>query len=231
MTCRIRAGEVARPHECGFTPRAARPGAFRGRRPYRRPVMLGSSTPADPLLSTGHPGGGRTRRPPGSPRRCGGVLSSVRDLDALTSEIPNGTGDLCCYSPLTRSGGSRSVRPGGAAAGAPRTSGGAALRAGGARASRKPEGPGERRVRTPKGRTPFGPDRPRSGHPARRSGRAPRQLPPDGGGVTPRHAAPPTGAGRPDVTDDVPAAPGQVQAKGLSRSNPEQRTLIITGLT
>lgn len=38
---------------CGFTPRAARPGASpRGDVPVRRPVLLGSSTPADALLST-----------------------------------------------------------------------------------------------------------------------------------------------------------------------------------
>lgn len=64
MTCRIRAGEVARPltrlHPKGCSARTVCPS--------RRPVVLGSSTPADPLLSTGHPGGGRIRRPPGPPR-------------------------------------------------------------------------------------------------------------------------------------------------------------------
>src|SRR3954468_7661395 len=72
--------------------------------PSRRPVVPGSSTPADPLLSTGHPGGGRTRRPPGPPRRCGGGLSSVTDLGARKCEKPNGTEHLWCYSPPTRLG-------------------------------------------------------------------------------------------------------------------------------
>ncbi|MGC0333491.1 hypothetical protein RKD23_006481 [Streptomyces sp. SAI-170] len=130
MTCRIRAGEVARPPEGGFTPRTARTTAL------RRTVVLGSSTPADPLLSTGHPGGGRTRRPPGPPRRGGGGLSSVRDLHSQVSEIPNGTGDLCCYSPLARSGGQLDRQASVKTAERPRTRAGTHCSAVKARASR-----------------------------------------------------------------------------------------------
>jgi hypothetical protein len=157
MTCRIRAGEVARPR-CGFTPRAARHG-----HPCRRPVVLGSSTPADPLLSTGHPDGGRTRRPPGSPRRGGGGLSSVTDLGSRMSENPNGTGDLWRYSPLIRSGGHCSVRTSVEATEDARTSTGTSLSGEGLASLRNPDGPTAGDTTTPKGGTSFGPFRLRSG--------------------------------------------------------------------
>lgn len=111
MTCRIRAGEVARPCHHGFTPRVAR---------HDRP-LLADIRPGDPACS-GPPllpmhfcrpvirvAAGLGVRPD-APRRCGGVLSSVRDLGPLLSENPNGTGGLWCYSPLTRSGGQGCVR-------------------------------------------------------------------------------------------------------------------------
>ncbi len=65
------------------------------------PPCLGPPLPADPLLSTGHPGGGRFRRPPGPPpRRGGGRLVDQSGILSRASENPNGTGDLWRYSPL-----------------------------------------------------------------------------------------------------------------------------------
>lgn len=111
MTCRIRAGEVARPCRHGFTPRAARHD-----RPRLADIRPGDPSCSGPPLLPVH-----SCRPviqaaaglgvrPDAPRRCGGVLSSDRDLGPLLSENPNGTGRLWCYSPLTRSGGQGCVR-------------------------------------------------------------------------------------------------------------------------
>jgi hypothetical protein len=99
MTCRIRAGEVARP------PDAASPQGLLGTDRVsvpatRRARVLHScrSTPVD--RSSGRrqdSASARTAPPP--------VAGAVgRDLHPRKSENPNGTGGLCCYSPLRRSG-------------------------------------------------------------------------------------------------------------------------------
>ncbi len=159
MTCRIRAGEVARPHECGFTPRAARPGAPLAEMTVpatRRAWVLHScrSTPVD--RSSGRRQDSASART-APPLRRGLVVSHGSCL--VRWENPNGTCSLCCYSPLARSRGRTRVR---AVAGCPTgsgTCGGMACSAAWTRASRNLGGSETGGVPTPKGGTPFGPFR------------------------------------------------------------------------
>src|SRR5690606_3169656 len=133
----------------------------------RQPVVLGPPLLPIHSVSTGHPGGGRTRRPPGSPRRGGGVLSSVRDLDPWRARYPNGTGGLCCYSPLIRSGVHPCVPP----SEGRRTSGGIQDPARGPGALGMPDGPEKGCVATPLGGSPLRPFQPPSGRVAERPAR------------------------------------------------------------
>src|SRR3954467_2251567 len=99
MTCRIRAGEVARPltrlHPKGCSARSWRDRS--GDPSCLGPPLLPMHF-CRPVIRAAAGLGVR----PDRPASCGGGLSSVTDLGSLVSENPNGTGDLWGYSPLTR---------------------------------------------------------------------------------------------------------------------------------
>lgn len=192
MTCRIRAGEVARPllrlHPKGCSERLS---CRSGGPSCSGPPLL----PIHPLLSTGHPGGGRIRRPPGPPRRGGGGLSSVKDLDRRQYEYPHAQGfvALITLRPFGWTEGSRSPSS------ITSTSPGPAAEHRSAPARPTPArncaGPGKGRASTPTGGTPFGPfhprpyvrsDPPESRHPGA------RQPPDCGGRVTRAVRRPPS---------------------------------------
>lgn len=176
MTCRIRAGEVARPHECGFTPRAARSGTSHGGDRSGDPSCSGP-----PLLPIHFPRDRSSGRRQDSasartapPLRRGLVVSHGSCLAGTRN--PNGTWLLCCYSPLTRSGGRPCVRStvvGGDDAG---TSGAARTTAAGGGVPRNLDRPRTGRVPTPKGGTSFGPFRNRPTQLSERGGRVSRPV-------------------------------------------------------
>lgn len=104
MTCRIRAGEVARPHECGFTPRTARPGTSREGGRAGDPSCSGP--PLLPIHFLVDRSSGRRQDSASArtapPLRRGLVVS--HGSCPARRENPNGTCPLCCYDPLARSG-------------------------------------------------------------------------------------------------------------------------------
>lgn len=152
MTCRIRAGEVARPRCRGFTPRAAR--IERTSAPATRLArVLHScrSTSVDPSSERRQDSASARTAPP-----LWRGLVVGRDLDARMSEKPNRIGDLWRYSPLTRSGGQSRFRPGAETGGDPRTSSGMQNSARWVRALRDSHGPLKGPLTTVIGGTPFG---------------------------------------------------------------------------